>query len=227
MTSTAISLCSVLALGLGLSLPFVRAVDEVPAAPQSSATASPNQRIGVVNMYTVRKASRWARDQFDQVEKQAMQDKKVLEGLVAEREKLTQRLGLLDPDSRDAQLLDIDYGILQTRLKNQGQLYGALRERSIAEVLVLIRERAQKAVEKIAAERGLDLVLQQSEVPENGSLGERFSLLRGQIVMYAKGELDLSEDVAKLLDAGLGAPTDAAASKDGDAAKKDGETKRD
>ncbi|MCA8970488.1 MAG: OmpH family outer membrane protein [Planctomycetes bacterium] len=197
MTLSTTTVCSFLALGLGLGLPLAR------EAAVSTDVATENAKIAIVDTSVIRKASKWAKGVMQQLDQQAQADRRAFEALVAERDGLKRKLEFLEPDSRDAQFLKIEYNVLTQRLQSQNELFSILRERAIAEALVEIREWTQKAVAEIAQKRGIDLCLQQNEVPEQGTLQEKITLLRGQIVLYAKPTLDISEDVVKLLDSGF------------------------
>ncbi|MCB9890797.1 MAG: OmpH family outer membrane protein [Planctomycetes bacterium] len=197
MTLSTTTVCSFLALGLGLGLPLAR---EAAVSPD---TATENAKIAIVDTSVIRKASKWAQGVITQVDQQSLADRRALDGLMAERDNLKKKLELLEPDSRDAQLLKVEYSVMTQRLQGQNELYSILRERAMAEAAVQIREWTQKAVADIAQKRGIDLCLQQNDVPAQSSLIEKFNLLRGQLVLYATPTLDISEDVVKLLDSGF------------------------
>ena len=156
--------------------------------------------IAVINPRRVRVLSKWAQSLLASVDAKTKQDLAKLEAVRVEREKLAKQLELWEQGSREYKEKQLEIGVLGTRIQNMSSLYQNIRDVALAKALLTVRTEMQKAVAKLAAKRGIDLVIQKTGIPDKGSVQAQFTAMQTQLVFFAKPELDLTQDVAKLLD---------------------------
>lgn len=209
MPSIAIPVCSTLILAFAANpdgtAPGPKDSAVASAAAQGGAAKLRSPRIAVINPRAARKSSKWAQQLLASVEKKTAADAQILQGLQKQREKLVKDLELWRPDSREHQALQLDIGVLNTRMQNATNLYSRWRDKALAEALIRVRQRVMQAVEQLAKDRGIDLVIQQTQIPEKASMDQKIAAMGQQLVLYARPEFDLTADVVKLLDSGVGA----------------------
>lgn len=192
-------------------------------APLKKAPAPRATKIAVLNPRRVRALSRWAQSLLATVDAESLQNAKKVEALRVERSKLIKQLELWEKGSREYKEKQLEIGVLGTKIQNSNSLYQNLRDLALAKALITVREEMQVVVTKLCEKRGIDLVLQQTGIPEKASVQQKFAAVQTQLVIFAKPELDLTKDVAKLLDAKNGVAGAAKKVKNGkDGKKKDG-----
>lgn len=156
--------------------------------------------IAVINPRRVRVLSRWAQSLLDSVDADTKKDLAKIDEVRKQRAKLGKELELWEKGSREYKEKQLQIGVLGTRIQNMSNLYQNIRDVALARALLIVRQKMQIVVAKLAAERGIDLVIQKTGIPEKGSVQQKFTAMQTQLVFFAKPELDLTTDVAKLLD---------------------------
>ncbi len=169
------------------------------AAPMPAAQGS--VKIGVIDPIRVQSTSKWAGRLVLEVKRQHRKNVDLLRDLAKKIEKAEKDLKMWSPGSVERDRATLEVGVLRTRFKNMESMYQTWRDRRIAEVIVAVRTKIGEKAAFLAKRRGLALVLKKVSLPKDGKTSEKLMAVRNRIVLYAADELDLTDDVVKLIDA--------------------------
>lgn len=204
MHSLAIPFCSTLILALAAALPESEATRTTPA-PADAEVAAPRAprrhlKIAVIDPRIARKKSKWAQGILAGIEKETQESSKELAKLQDQRQKLGKQLELWQKDSKDYQKIQLEISVINGRLQNSSQLFSRWRDQALAKALIEVRQKVQEKVNQLAKERGYDFVLQKTEIPQNATMDQKIAAMGQQVVLFAKPEYDITDDIVKLLD---------------------------
>lgn len=172
------------------------------ASSSASATATPALKIGVVSVREVFSGSKKYMQCQAQATRSANQARTELEDLAKRADADEAELKVLKQGTADyVKQLQI---VLEARAKLQNQQELLKQQRMMEDKTTFegLYQEVLKAVDAVAKEKGLDLVLERTEPKFPMSNDELSSTVAAHKVLYAGGAVDLTNEVTARVDAG-------------------------
>jgi Skp family chaperone for outer membrane proteins len=122
---------------------------------------------------------------------------------------------LLTPGTSERLQADLDLDLAVKQFNGMGEIWKADLERQVDRLVVECYEDVERAIDKVARDRGVGIVLRLHRAAQSKEVQDRYTAYERRVVWYVADEVDLTTDVIKLMAVGGGeAKKDASPAKD-------------
>lgn len=111
---------------------------------------------------------------------------------------------LLTPGTSERLQSDLDLDLAVKQFNGMGEIWKADLERQVDRLVVECYEDVERAIDKVAKDRGVGVVLRLHRSAQSNDVQDRYTAYERRVVWYAAGEVDLTIDVIKLMAVGGG-----------------------
>lgn len=176
-----------------------------PSAPAGESTQAPNAQprtglvVGVVDFVKVIDAYPRAIQERKKIEEFAKQRRAVLAAEERKAQEIKLKRDDFQPGTFDRDLKENELRQQVQYLDGLSRVFESEHRRRIEEFYVKIYEDMQRAVAKVAKDRGVGLVLRVHEDTFDGSTESKARVFEARVVWYASEEIDLTPAIIQLL----------------------------
>ena len=158
-------------------------------------------KIAVVDVNLVQAKSKWASALMLDARQASRKDIARVRKLEAEMQKKAKDLDIYVKGTEPYDNVQLELGMLRTKIGNMRKMYQTWHDRRMANALLTIRAEADRKIEALAKKNGYLLVLRKMVIPKDNPVSAKLMALQSKIVLYAHKSIDISEQVAQLIDA--------------------------
>ena len=158
-------------------------------------------KVAIVDLGVVQQKSKWASGLLLDAKQRSNKDRQDLQELRAKLQRKTKDLDLYVKGSEPYDRVQLELGMLRTKHSNLQKMYESWYNRRVANALLAVRAKTDATIAAIAQKNGYLLVLRKTVIPKDTSVSNKLMALQSKIVLYAHKSIDISEQVAQMIDA--------------------------